>query len=61
MKKETLQQANEIFKRYDINTFIKDNTIFINLGNIELELSKEEIKARAKQYINLNNKIEDEN
>ena len=53
MKKETLQQANKFFALYQINTFIKDNKIFINLGDIELEISKEEIKERAKQYINL--------
>ena len=53
MKKETLQQANKFFALYQIDTFIKDNKIFLNLGNIELEISKEEIKARAKQYINL--------
>ena len=53
MKKETLQQANKLFAHYQINTFIKDDKIFLNLGNIELEISKEEIKARAKQYINL--------
>ena len=53
MKKEKLQQANKFFALYQINTFIKDNKIFLDLGNIELELSKEEIKERAKQYINL--------
>ena len=53
MKKEPLQQANKFFALYQIDTFIKDNKIFLNLGNIELEISKEEIKARAKQYINL--------
>ena len=53
MKKETLQQADKFFALYQINTFIKDNKIFLNLGNIELEISKEEIKERAKQYINL--------
>ena len=53
MTKETLQQANKLFALYQINTFIKDDKIFLNLGNIELEISKEEIKARAKQYINL--------
>ena len=54
MKKETLIKANKLLALYEINTFIKDNKIFLNLGNIELELSKEEIKARAKQYNNLN-------
>ena len=53
MKKETLQQANKLFALYQINTFIKDDKIFLNLGNLELEISKEEIKARASQYINL--------
>ena len=53
MTKETLQQANKLFALYQINTFIKDDKIFLNLGNLELEISKEEIKARASQYINL--------
>ena len=50
MKKETLKQANKLFALYQINTFIKDDKIFLNLGNIEIEISKEEIKDRAKQY-----------
>ena len=54
MKKETLQQANKFFALYQINTFIKDNKIFINLGDIELEISKEEIEARAKQFTLIN-------
>ena len=53
MEKKTLQQANKLFSLYQINTFVKDNTIFINFGDIELEISKKEIKERAKQYINL--------
>ena len=53
MDTKTLTQANELFKLYQINTFIKDNKIFLNLGNIEVEISKEEIKERAKQYIKL--------
>ena len=54
MKKETLKQANKLFALYQINTFIKDDKIFLNLGNIEIEISKEEIKERAKQYNKLN-------
>jgi len=53
MKKQTLEQANKFFALYQMNTFIKDNKIFLNLGNIEIEISKEEIKARANQFINL--------
>ena len=37
MDTKTLTQANELFKLYQINTFIKDNKIFLNLGNIEIE------------------------
>ena len=36
---------NKFFALYQINTFIKDSKIFINLGDIELEISKEEIEA----------------
>tara|TARA_R100000655_G_scaffold5935_2_gene17643 strand:- start:1691 stop:1858 length:168 start_codon:yes stop_codon:yes gene_type:complete len=53
MKKETLEQANKLFALYQLDTFIKDNKMFLNLGNIEIEISKEEIKARANQYNNL--------
>ena len=56
MNTETLQLANKFFTLYQINTFIKDDKIFLNLGNIEIEISKEEIEARAKQYINSKNK-----
>ena len=51
MNKETLQQANKLFALYKLDTFIKDDKIFLNLGNIELEISKEEIKERAKQFM----------
>ena len=54
MTKETLIKANKFFALYQLDTFIKNNKMFLNIGNIELELSKEEIKSRAKQYINLN-------
>tara|TARA_R100001082_G_scaffold79571_1_gene46890 strand:+ start:656 stop:823 length:168 start_codon:yes stop_codon:yes gene_type:complete len=50
MKIDTLNNANKLFAIYQINTFIKDNKIFVNLGDIELEISQEEIKERAKQY-----------
>ena len=47
------QKASEFFKIYEINTFIKDDKIFLNLGNIKVEISKEEIKARAQQFVNI--------
>lgn len=51
---EQIKKANRFFALYGINTFIKDNKIFLNLGNIEIEISKEEIKDRANQYELLN-------
>ena len=53
MEKETLIKANKFFALYQLDTFIKDNKIFLNLGDIEIEISKEEIKERAEQYIRL--------
>ena len=50
MKQKTLNNANKLFALYQINTFIKDNKIFVNLGDIELQISDEEIEERAKQY-----------
>lgn len=52
ISKEQLKKANSLFKLYNINTFIIDDKIFVNLGDIELEISKEEIKERAKQFEN---------
>ena len=53
MEKEILIKANKFFALYQLDTFIKDNKIFLNLGDIEIEISKEEIKERAEQYIRL--------
>ena len=52
ISKEQLKKANSLFELYNINTFIIDDKIFVNLGDIELEISKEEIKERAKQFEN---------
>jgi hypothetical protein len=48
MKREILESANEYFKDYQIDTFIKNNKLYVNMGTCELELSDAEIKYRAK-------------
>jgi len=42
-----LKNANDWFKKHNIDTFIVKNKMYINLGICELELSEEEIKYRA--------------
>ena len=53
MEKKTLKYADEWFKLHDIPSFIhpKKDTIYIDIGNFELELSKDEIKYRAELYL----------
>ena len=49
----TLKQAKEWFKIHDMPTLIYNNTIYYNEGSFELELSKDEIIYRAKEYTKL--------
>ena len=55
MEKKTLEYADKWFKLHDIISFIhpKKDTIYIDIGNFELELSKDEIKYRASEYLRL--------
>ena len=53
MKKETLINCNNWFKLQNIDTFIHNKKIYLNLGNFEIELSKKETEYRANLYINL--------
>ena len=56
-----LKFANEWFKLQNINTFIFKNSLYIDLGNFELELSFEEQKYRAVLYLeSLKSEIESE-
>jgi|TARA_R100000482_G_C5123651_1_gene147303 hypothetical protein len=52
MEKEILINADKWCQLHDIISFIhpKKNTIYIDIGNFELELSKDEIKYRAELY-----------
>ena len=54
MKKEILINANKWFELHNIRSFIhpKNNTIYIDIGNFELELSKDEILYRSLLYNN---------
>ena len=56
MKTINLDYANKWFQLHDIKSFIhpKKDTIYIDIGNFELELSKEEIQYRAELYLFLN-------
>lgn len=48
MDKKTLKSADEWYKEYNINTFIVDGKMYVNMGDCELELSDDEVKFRAK-------------
>ena len=58
MEKEILINADKWFQLHDITSFIhlKKDTIYIDIGNFELELSKDEIEYRASEYIRLTKK-----
>ena len=45
---ETLKSASQFFVRYNINTFVEDGKIYVDMGNCELELSDAEVKFRAR-------------
>ena len=45
---ETLKSASQFFVRYNINTFIEDGKIYVDMGDCELELSDAEVKYRAR-------------
>jgi hypothetical protein len=49
----TLKHAQKWFKIHHIPTLIYNNTIYYNEGSFELELSKDEILYRAKEYTRL--------
>ena len=57
METKELKNANEWFKIHDIPTSIlvgkKGQSLYINIGNFELQLAKEEIQYRANEYIRL--------
>ena len=57
MKTTELKNANEWFKIHDIPTSIlmgkKGHSLYIDIGNFELQLAEEEIQYRANEYIRL--------
>lgn len=53
MKQETILNCNKWFKIHNINTFVHKNSIYLNLGNFEVELSEKEIEYRSKLYNSL--------
>ena len=49
---KTIVNCQKWFEIHNINTFIHNKSIYLNLGNFEVELSKKEIEFRAKLYTN---------
>ena len=49
--KTKLQYATKWFQLQDIPTIIIDNSIYLETGHFELELSEEEISFRAECYL----------
>jgi hypothetical protein len=45
---QTLKSASQFFVRYNINTFVEDGKIYVDMGDCELELSDAEVKFRAR-------------
>lgn len=48
MDKETLKSASQFFVKYNINTFVADGKIYVDMGDCELELSDAEVRFRAR-------------
>ena len=48
MDEKTLKSASQFFVKYNINTFVEDGKIYVNMGNCELELSDAEVRFRAR-------------
>ncbi len=55
MDEKTLKSASQFFVKYNINTFVDDGKIYVDMGDCELELSDAEVRFRAR----CNDKSED--
>ena len=53
--KTKLQYAEKWFQLQNIPTIIIDNSIYLETGHFELELSEEEISYRAECYLDSEN------
>ncbi len=58
MEIRTLNNANDWFKLQNIDSFIKDGSIYVVCGDgFELELSKDEVDWRSQLFVDyINNK-----
>tara|TARA_R100000773_G_scaffold43953_1_gene43554 strand:+ start:1045 stop:1218 length:174 start_codon:yes stop_codon:yes gene_type:complete len=50
MENKTLEYADKWFQLHDFRTIKNEDTIYIDFGNFEFELSKEEIQYRSELY-----------
>ena len=47
---DILKKADKWFALHDIDTFIQNDKMYINIGEFELELSKDEVEYRERLY-----------
>ena len=47
---DILKKADKWFALHDINTFIQNDKMYIDIGEFELELSKDEVEYRERLY-----------
>tara|TARA_R100000458_G_scaffold39750_1_gene37270 strand:- start:622 stop:804 length:183 start_codon:yes stop_codon:yes gene_type:complete len=47
---DILKKADKWFALHDIGTFIQNDKMYIDIGEFELELSKDEVEYRERLY-----------
>ena len=55
MNKSTIQDCIECFKRFDVQAYEEDGSVFVETSMLDIfvQISKEEIIWRADQYLEL--------
>ena len=55
MNKSTIEDCIECFKRFDVQAYEEDGSVFVETSMLDIfvEISKEEIIYRADQYLEL--------
>tara|TARA_A100001201_G_scaffold84993_2_gene75233 strand:+ start:3772 stop:3984 length:213 start_codon:yes stop_codon:yes gene_type:complete len=55
LSRQTLENAQKWYKVHDIPVYYFNAKLYYNTGDFELELSKDEVIYRAKEYTRLKN------
>lgn len=53
IREDVLNNAFKWFEVHNISAFIDDNTIYIDYGTFEFQLSSAEVYYRAEEYVRL--------